>query len=419
MPHHCLTMFDLNITDIANGGQGIGRADGKTIFVPYTIPGEEVRVQIRDDRGRFAFADGVAVLDPSADRVSPRCPHFGPGRCGECQWQHIDYPAQLALKTDIVADQLERIGGFADVEVALTLPSPQQWTYRHDAILFPHEGGFAFPAADGDGLFLIEVCHIITPELLALKEQLDFHLPTLTHVILRENGLGDLMVILSTSDDEAPELEVDLPASVNFLLSDDEPANLIGSTHLNYHLLGRTFRATAGSSLRGNLRQTEILLTTLREWLDLGGDESVLDLYSGVGLVAAMLAPDANLVTCVDNYPPAMTDAEENLKDFDNVDLIEGDVAGVLGALSEAYHAAILDPPADGMSKDAVDALESVLPPRLIYIADDPATLARDAKRLHERYDYRLGKVQPIDFEPQTFRSVSLADFKRSIATKE
>jgi 23S rRNA (uracil1939-C5)-methyltransferase len=245
-------------------------------------------------------------------------------------------------------------------------------------------------------------------------ELLDFELATLTHVILRENGLGDLMVILSTEDDEAPELEVDLSASVNFLLSDNEPANLIGSTHLNYQLMGRKFRATAGSFIRGNLHQTETLLTTLRDWLDLRGDESILDLYCGVGLIAATLAPDANLVTCVDSYPPAMTDAEENLADFDNVDLIEGDVADVLPDLAEeSYHVAILDPPAEGMSTDAIDALESALPPRLIYIGDDPATLSRDAKRLAARYDYRLGKVQPIDFEPQTFRTVTLADFHR------
>jgi 23S rRNA (uracil1939-C5)-methyltransferase len=317
----------------------------------------------------------------------------------------------LALKTDIVADQLARIGGFEDADVAISIAAPQQWHYRHDAILYPQDGGFAF----GDSRFRIDECHIITPELLALMEQLDFELPTLTHVILRENGLRDLMVILSTEDDEAPELEVDLSASVNFLLSDDEPANLIGSTHLNYQLLGKKFRATAGSFMRGNLHQTETLLTTLRGWLDLRGDESILDLYCGVGLIAATLAPDANLVTCVDSYPPAMTDAEENLADFDNVDLIEGDVADVLPDLAEeAYHVAIVDPPAEGMSTDAIDALESALPPRLIYIGDDPATLVRDAKRLAARYDYRLGKVQPIDFEPQTFRTVTLADFHRS-----
>jgi len=410
-------MLDLTITDMANGGHGIGRADGKTIFVPYTIPGEAVRAQIHDDRGRFAFAEGVTVHDPSADRVLPACPHFGPRRCGGCQWQHIDYPAQLALKTDIVADQLARIGGFDDADVAMTIPAPQQWFYRHDATFLPQNegGGFAFPSSNDGALFLIDECHIITPELLALKEQLDFELATLTHVILRENGLGDLMVILSTEDDEAPELEVDLTASVNFLLSDDEPANLIGSTHLNYLFLGRKFRATAGSFLRGNLSQMEVLLTTIRQWLDLRGDESVLDLYCGIGLLAAALAPDANLVTCVDSYPPAMTDAEENLDDFDNIDLIEGDVADVLPLLAadEDYHVALIDPLAGGMGTDAIDALESALPPRLIYIADDPATLARDAKRLASRYDYRLGKVQPIDFEPQTFRAVTLADFHR------
>jgi len=399
--------FTLSLTDIANGGQAVGHWREKTIFVPYAIPGEEVRARIVEDKGRYAFAEGVAVLDPSADRVLPACPHFT--HCGGCHWQHMDYHAQLALKTDIVADQLERVGGFAAVQVAPTLPAPQQWGYRHEALLLPLGGGnLGYRGAKG-GVLPIEDCPILTPALLELWAGLDLDLPTLTRVVLRDNGAGEMMLTLGTTDDEAPALELDLGVSVNFLLSDNEPANLIGATHLHYPILGRVYRVTAGAFWRSNPPQIATLAALVQDWLNLGGDESILDLYAGVGLFSGVLAGAANLVTCVDSYPPAMHDAEENLGEFDNVTVIEGGVGDVLLAEDEAYDIALLDPPPSGLGVEVIDALGAVLPPRLVYIADDPATLARDAKRLHERYHYTLEGVQPIDFEPQTFRTVSAA----------
>lgn len=406
--------IELEVTDIANGGQAIGRHDGKTIFVPYTIPGETITATIINDRGSYAFAEGVTVLDPSADRVLPRCSHFGLAHGGCSTWQHIDYAAQLALKTDIVLDQLERIGRFTDAPIQLCLPSQDQWHYRHEVTLTKDkQGKLAYQALDGKSTYPIEDCHLLTPALLAVLPSLDIELDTLEKVIVRDNGQGNLMLIISTSDDEAPELEVDFPASVNFLLSDNEPANLIGNTHLNYTILGETYRVTAGSAMRPNPRQTELLLQVIREWLNLSGKESVLDLYAGVGLTSAFIAEDANLITSVDHYPPAMTDAEENLSQFDHVNVIEGDVVDILHSLpdDEDYQIAIVDPPHQGLSKDTIDAIETTNLKRIIYVADDPAILARDAKRLHERLGFSLDAVQPIDFEPQTHKVVSVAHF--------
>lgn len=409
------TSFEITIQDMANGGQGIGRAEGKTIFIPYTIPGETLTARISEDKGRFAFGEGLTLLDPSADRVLPQCQHFGPRKCGGCQWQHIDYPAQLALKTDILLDQLSRIAGIEDIAFELCLPSPKQWAYRQEATFYPTPNGLGFYSTVANTLIPIEDCQVITPALMELQSQLEIDLPTLTHITLRENGAGDTMVILGTSDDQPPELELDIASSVNFLLSDHEPANLIGSTHLRYTVLGHSYRVTAGSAWRPNLAQTEALATLLKQWLGLTGKEWVLDLYGGVGLLSGVLAPYADLVTCVDSYPPAMTDAEENLADFDNVNVIEGAVADVLADLDEdeRYDVVLLDPPPQGVEVETLDALENALAPRLIYISSDPATLARDAKRLREKYDYQLVRVQPFDFEPQTARMVTLAELLR------
>lgn len=401
-------VIELILTDIANGGQSIGKHDGKTIFVPYTLPGETVNVKIVDDRGRYAFAEGISVVDVSADRILPKCPHFGPGKCRQCRWQHIDYPAQLALKTDIVIDQLARVGKFHDVDVQMTIGSPEIWYYGHQAEFRPApDGKFGYLATDGQTVLPVEACHVVVPDILDLLEQFDFDLKTLTRVKIVTNRQDDRMVVLSVEDDEAPSLEVDFKASVNFLLSDDVAVNLIGATHLVYQLLGQPYRVTAGCFMRNNLMQIETLMQLLVDWLDLDGTENILDVYAGSGMIAGALAPHASLITCIESYAAAMTDAEENLKAFDHIDLIEGDAADVLPNLTDQYDIAIVDPPQAGLSKAVVDALTQ--PKRLVYIGDDPATLARDVRRLVDHNGYELKVVQPIDFEPQTHTVVTVA----------
>src|SRR5579859_3097169 len=114
--------FALELTGMAHGGYAIGRHAGRAIFVPYALPGEKVLARLTQDRGRFAHAEVLEIIASSPDRITPLCPHFGPGKCGGCQWQHISYEAQLRLKTSIVRDQLQRIGGIADPVVHPTIP---------------------------------------------------------------------------------------------------------------------------------------------------------------------------------------------------------------------------------------------------------------------------------------------------------
>jgi len=404
----------LKLDEMAHGGSALGHYRGRTIFVPYAIPGERVVARIVDDRGRYAFAQGVTLLEPSPARVRPVCPHFGPGRCGGCAFQHIAYDAQPGFKRDIVIDQLRRVGGVRSPVVHPTLPSPDAWAYRsHTTFQVDAEGRLCYLGTDGRSLIPIDECHIIRPELVELFEELAFdEIPELDRVRLQVGSQGAPMVILSTRDDNAPELEVDLPVSINFLLSDNEPANLIGASHITIALRGRRFRVTAGAFFHPNLPQTERLIDLVLERLSLTGSESVLDLYAGVGTFAAFIAPRAALVTVVESYPPAVTDADENLADFDNIDLIEGSVEAVLPALDESYDAAVVDPPPSGLDGRALDALAALGPRTLVYVSADPASLARDAKRLAQK-GYRLLETQPVDMAPQTFQIQCVAHFSR------
>lgn len=405
--------FEIALTGMAHGGSALGRHAGKTVFVPYTIPGERVLARAVEARGRVVFAEGVTLLDASADRVYPLCRHFGPGRCGRCQWQHIDYGAQLLLKQDVLADQLARVGGFDDADVRPVIPAPHQWGYNwHMTMTAGTDGVPGFPLTTGAGILVPDECHILHPDLLALYQSLDLQFDGLRRLTLRRGSDGALMLILTMADDDAPELHTDMPASVNMLLNDGEPVNLIGETHTRWAVRERVFRATAGSAFRACVPQIAALVEQVLGALDLRGGEAVLDLYAGVGLFSAFMAPLAGLVTAVESFPPAATDAETNLADLDNIDIIEGAVEDVLPALDSLYGAAVVDPPGEGLSVEAVDALAALNVPRLAYVGGDPATLARDAQRL-ARHGYTLRYVQPLDLAPQTYYIEAVALLER------
>lgn len=406
--------FDLELTAMAHGGDALGRHEGRVIFVPYTIPGEVARVRITEDKGRFAHAEPLEIVTPSPDRVEPPCPHFGLGRCGGCQLQHIRYERQLEIKQNVVRDQLERIGKFRDPVVLPTIPSPDPWQYRsHVTFTALPDGQLGFYSDDNSRLIPIEVCYIIRPELLELYEQLDA-LPEAVERVRLQAGSDpeDRMLVLQTSDDLAPEIEVDFPLSVNLLLSDNEPVNLIGSPQVTPRVFGRPFRVTAGGFFQANVALAEALVEQVLITLDLQGTESVLDLYSGVGLFTAFIAERADFVLSVESYPPAVTDADENLAEFDNVDLVEGPVEDVLADLDGPFDAVIVDPPRTGLSNEVIDELGRLAAPRIVYVSCDPATLARDARKL-TGHGYHLGDVQPLDMFPQTYHIESVAVLHR------
>jgi len=441
--------FTLQLTTIAHGGAALGRHEGRVIFVPYTLPGETVRVEITEDKGRYAFARLVDVLEPSPDRVTPSCPYFGPTGCGGCQWQHAAYEAQLRFKAKIVADQLARIGGIVNPPVHPTLPDSSGWAYRNHAQFHPAPGGGlgfqralvgrprgrglraegrgrgsraeghdarpepALSEVEGQGRRVVAVdeCPILHPFLSELYATLDLDLPGLLRLSLRAGTeTGDRMLIFEMEDDLPPSLESDLPVSCVLLLSDGLHANLIGNNHITEIVAGRTYRISAPSFFQVNTPQAAQLVRLVMEYLDLRGGETVLDGYCGVGLFTAHLAEHAGLVIGVELAPAAVADMLENTAEFDNVEVIEGPIEAVIPDLDVSLDAAVVDPPRAGVDRFALDALVARQPARVVYVSCDPATLARDAKRL-TRAGYRLVEVQPVDMFPQTYHVESVALF--------
>lgn len=417
-----MARFEIEIADLSAEGVGIGWRGQRRVLVPYTIPGERVLVEPLAETQGGIEARGVRLIEASADRVAPRCFHFGQGRCGLCRWQHIDSRVQPLLKQDAFAEMLSRLGRLPDpqIDAALRpiLPAPEAWGYNHHITLqvTQTEDGAAlgFPNTDGGIAAPIIECHTAHPDVWAFYEALDLDPTGLRRVRLARGSDGALMMILTLLTEAAPEIETNTAASINLILPDNEPVNLIGDSHLRYVLDGVSFRVTAGSFIRPNIGALPTMSRAVIDLIDPRPTERILDLYAGVGVYSAFIAPRASLVTLVESYPPAVTDADANLAAFDNVDMIEGGVDAVLPALEGEYAAAVVDPPGrfGGLTDAAVSALVARGVRRLIYVSEEPATLARDCRKLGKA-GFHLTAAQPVDLAPQSPDFEAVARFER------
>ncbi|MCD6285036.1 MAG: 23S rRNA (uracil(1939)-C(5))-methyltransferase RlmD [Anaerolineae bacterium] len=400
----------LKLDSMAHGGDAIGRHKGRAIFVPYAIPGEQVRAEITDDRKRYARARLIEVLEPSPARVEPRCPYFGYSKCGGCQWQHIDTTVQARMKGLVTVDQLQRIGKFESPPVFEPIPNEVGWEYRNHALFrVDPDGRLGFLAARSHNVYPIKDCLILHPLLSQLFQSLDMVYPELEWLELRAGtATGSLMLLLQAREEESPSLEVDFPVSIVQIRHDDAVAPLVGLDYILEHVHDREFRISATSFFQVNSAQAAQLVNIVMGALDLKGHEHVVDAYCGVGLFTAFIAEEASSVTGIEVNPPAVADARHNLAHLDNVTLLEGTVLTMIHEVSRKIHAVLVDPPRTGLEPEVVDALAEHSPERIVYVSCDPATLARDCSRL-VKYGYSLEWVQPVDLFPQTYHIENVA----------
>lgn len=418
MPDNTIT---LDLTNIAHGGSAIGRYEGRAIFVPYGIPGERVEVQIVQDKGRFAIAEIVEVLEEAPYRVEPPCPYFGQGGCGGCQFQMIDYAKQLEFKQQIVRDQITRLGGIADAVVHPTLPSPSPYHYRsHATFHATHDGKLGFISTNHRTILPIDECLLLAPELETAFEdaQGDNFTPGARIRFQVGSDAQPIDFAMGTITDDVAEPLPEQPNRHNPRQNKQRPAPRpqlqpdFDAGYVEYTLLDRTFRCSSGSFFQVNLPQAAKLVELVLERLNLQGDEHVLDLYSGVGLFTAFIAASAAHVSGVESFAPAVDDAVHNLNDYTNIDLYVDKIEAALPEILVAVDAAVVDPPRAGMDTAALEALVTKQPRQIVYVSCDPATLARDAKRLVEA-GYTLRDVQPVDMFPQTYHIECVAHFTR------
>jgi 23S rRNA (uracil1939-C5)-methyltransferase len=372
----------LSLTDMAFEGGAIARHDGQVVFAAYGIPGEEAVVEIERRSKDYLMGRVVEVLSSSPHRVEASCPYFG--KCGGCQWQHIDYPFQAELKARIVGEQLRRIGKFEEPPVAATLTAEERWHYRnHARFSTDRQGQLGFVSLVRRRFVRIDHCRIMHPWINSVLERLQGKCAGLHQVAIRYGVRTEQALIhpsLKEIDDSVPS----------------------GQAFYEEELLGKRFRVSGASFFQVNTRQAEVLIDVVREKLALASNQLLLDAYTGVGTFAVLLAPYVKRVIAIEESPAAVADAVINQAGIKNIVFYQGKVEQILPELRQRPHAAILDPPRVGCHPDTIAAVLKRPPARLVYVSCDPATLARDLHALCQG-GYRLQEVQPVDMFPQTF----------------
>jgi tRNA/tmRNA/rRNA uracil-C5-methylase (TrmA/RlmC/RlmD family) len=352
-------VVDLKIEDIAFGGKGVGREQGKAIFVPYTIEGELVSAEITREKKQFAEAELVEVKESSPHRVTPQCPYFA--RCGGCAYQHIDYGHQLAVKWRQVRNVLQRIGKLKDMPLRPIIPSPKQYGYRNRITVHAQDGVIGFFRRDSHRLIDIESCPISCDEVNRELTDLRKRNPRDGHYTLRTSS--SRRVFSQTNDEVADALRG--------LIADLVPPD----------------------------------------------QDLLVDAYCGAGFFAKALLNKFERVIGIDWDKFAIATAKEDVTEKETY--IAGDVEEELqkvGAVhpnrppvndvdpgrlrSIAPTTIIVDPPATGLSANVRCAILDLAPATLIYVSCNPATLARDLKELQEKFT--IDSITPLDMFPQT-----------------
>jgi 23S rRNA (uracil1939-C5)-methyltransferase len=403
------TIFTVDLTTFAYGGESLGRLpDGRAIFVPFTFPGETVRVRLIEEKAGYARGELLEVIHASPDRITPRCIHYT--LCGGCHYQHIPYERQLIVKTDILRDQLERIAHMQALTVEPCVPSPNPYYYRnHVQFHLTEQGKLGYQQMRSTRTFAVQECHLPEEGLNQLWPQLDFDpWPGLDRIHLRQGVEDDTILVLESSEDRPPEISIeDLTLSVVHRGPSGNQV-LAGSEYVVIEVLGHDFRVSAGSFFQVNTPQATAMISHLTEQLQVNSSDTVLDIYAGVGFFSAFLAPLAERLIAIESSENACEDFTINLNEFDNVELYQATAEEVLPELDVHPQVVIVDPPRSGVSRQAMDSILALSPEILAYISCDPATLARDARRLIED-GYFLKQITPFDLFPQTYHIESIS----------
>jgi 23S rRNA (uracil1939-C5)-methyltransferase len=374
-----------------------------------------VLVDLLEDKGHFARGRIVKVLEPSKERIPARCKHFG--ICGGCHYQHMPYEAQLRAKSEILEDQLSRIGHLERPTVRPAVGSPSQWNYRNQVQFHLTETGRVGYVMSRDTppesrqILGIEECYLPEAPIGAFWPQLAFDSHTdVQRVDVRLGENEEILVVLESNSNSIAEMEIEAGVSVVHLSRSDVVV-LAGDEHIMMRVKGRTFRVGPTSFFQVNTPVAELMVEHILSQLP-AHLTTVVDVYCGVGLFSAFLAERSDRVIGVEASAAACEDFEYNLDEFDNVELYEDTAERVLPTLNVQADAAIVDPPRAGLKRVVLDEVARMSPPRVIYVSCSPSTLARDA-RLLSAQGYQLLQVTPFDLFPQTYHIESISVFGR------
>jgi 23S rRNA (uracil1939-C5)-methyltransferase len=418
----------LTVDKLIYGGDGLARTNGKTVFVPFVLPGEQVEAKLVEDRKSFARAEAVDITAPSQDRASPECPYYG--ACGGCQYQHASYPAQLGAKRDIWIESLRRTAG-VELEVPLqVVSSPQPYGYRNRTrVHVQHQSSVAlgYFRAGTHELLSVRECPISSPlinraiaalcsaveagaippavrEIEIFAEEADRECLLELYVGARRPGDQELERFAEVIARELPEC-VGIHAFADSATAKGRVPVLqqvasAGESSLDYSVGAHTYRVSAGSFFQVNRYAAPLLVDLVTR--ETSGRLAV-DLYAGAGLFAVPLSESFEQVVAVEASPFSYADLEANLpegaKKFCQTTeaFLRHRPREVAGA-----DLVVVDPPRAGLGTDTAALLAKALPKEVRYVSCDPTTLARDLRVLLDS-GYRIEEAHLVDMFPQTF----------------
>lgn len=432
------TVHTLDITGYTAEGMGVARLEGRVVFIPHTIRGEKWRVRLEKVNKNVAWGRGVELLERAVCRQIADCPLMG--RCGGCQFRHMSYEEELVAKGQRVADALERVGG-VKLDLPPVLGAENTNRYRNK-VQFPvamEKQGLAigYYRPRSHDVLDAEDCLLQPAVVTALRHAFkgwmeEYEVPAyregdgsglIRHLYVRTNSRGESLCCVVVNGEGVPfggELIDALRRAggglagvvlsfntrdTNVILG-DRYRTLWGRDWLEEDLCGLTFRLSVPSFFQINRAQTERLYNVALDFAGLTGEETVLDLYCGIGTISLALAQRAGRVVSAEIVPQAIEDAKANAlrNRVANAEFFCGDAGAVAKKLAEEGirpRVICVDPPRKGLGPEVPAILAGMEPERIVYVSCDPATLARDVKRLGE-LGYRAVKGQAVDLFPRT-----------------
>ncbi len=391
LPFKIGQVLTAEIRAVAFGGAGLARVDGFVVFVPFTLDGDIVEIEIREVKKKFLRGKLRKILTPSVHRVIPSCPYFG--KCGGCQYQHIDYEKQLEIKMQQVIDAFERVGGLKSPPVGRIIPSPLIYGYRgkgeyHVQPVVGKTTVIGFLDVSGRRLVDIERCEImdesINESCAAFRRN------------MAEAGIhpGESRLILWSQENE----------------DTDEAVDRVRRT-----VKGRAFTVPRDGFFQANRALVEALVDEVMSLSALSKADRAIECYCGSGLFSAFLAERCGVFTGVEIDEAAVECARENLKGLSNSTFFCGDVKDILQGdffRDEPVDVIVMDPPRTGCEKDVLRVIATRAPRKLVYVTCDPVTQARDIAFFIQE-GYRLKTIQPLDMFPQTKHIEAVALLER------
>lgn len=420
------------IEKLVHGGDGLARLpNGHAVFVPGTLPGEQVEIAVRRKRKGFLEASLIGILSPSPARIAPPC--SGEIQCTGATWPYIDYPAQVQYKQAILLDSLARIGGMTPERTLPILPSPRvdHYRLRTQFTVRAEDGrqriGFFRPGTytliEVDDAFLLSP--ILNDTLRAVRKAVNL-LPPLSELHMNASPDGQVHLLLWSDEaqlsDQTPlwnRLRQDAPQIIGMtVFTQKQRRQSFGRNQLVLSLDGLAIHVTEGNFYQINWDQNKNMLQTVLDFASLSGDETVLDLYCGVGNFSLPIAKRAKHVVGIEAGYSAIEDARANAarNALTNAEFIADDLQKGLKTLMNRKMRAdvvVLDPPRSGATVTTLERILAFVPKKIVYVSCNPATLSRDLKFLN-LFGYRLDRLQPIDMFPWTYHIECVAELLRT-----